>query len=361
MSALAATRGAMPSSPASAAMISASDTAYPSKTLPLAGEQRRALADHPRHGGELLARLGVGLAHELALAEQEAPECREHGLAGLPIADRCEQLRFERPEPPVDEVLFRREVVETVCSETSARHANSATVTRSKPRSVNKRRAVSATCWRVCSFLRSRNLSWGPTSARSETSRGSLRPTSSPPRSRRRCGASSGTGTAASCSADRVRRRVGAVRRRATPLVAMRGVQGVAAGGLMTLAMAAVRRPRGAARARPLPGLHRRDVRGRDDRGAARRHDRRARELALGLPRQPHWAWSRLARLRRGCRHRPPSGPSMVWTPRRVLLAAATAAFMLTCIWAAIAMPGMSRRSSGSPRRPPRSRSRCSC
>ena len=46
-----------------------------------------------------------------------------------------------------------------------------------------------------------------------------------------------------------------------TLLVVLRFVQGAAAGGLMTLAMAARRRPRRAARARPLPGLHRRHLR----------------------------------------------------------------------------------------------------
>ena len=49
-----------------------------------------------------------------------------------------------------------------------------------------------------------------------------------------------------------------------TQLIVLRLVQGAAAGGLMTLAMAVGRRPRRAARARPLPGLHRGDVRGRD-------------------------------------------------------------------------------------------------
>ena len=73
-----------------------------------------------------------------------------------------------------------------------------------------------------------------------------------------------------------------------TQLVVVRAVQGVAAGGLMTLAMASVGDLVVAARARPLPGLHRRDVRRRDRaRPARRRPARRARRLALGVLRQP--------------------------------------------------------------------------
>ena len=106
--------------------------------------------------------------------------------------------------------------------------------------------------WRCCrrSWIRRswppRCPSSPPISAASPTSRGSSPPTSSPPRRPRRCGASSATATAASCCS-RSRSLVfvahlGAVRRGAGHHAAHRPARrpGRAAGGLMTLAMAAV-------------------------------------------------------------------------------------------------------------------------
>ena len=82
--------------------------------------------------------------------------------------------------------------------------------------------------------------------AASATSRGSSPPTWSPPPPRRRCGASSATATGASCCS-RSRwpcssppPRCAARRRTSRQLIVLRVVQGVAAGGLMTLAMAGV-------------------------------------------------------------------------------------------------------------------------
>ena len=122
-----------------------------------------------------------------------------------------------------------------------------------------------------------------------------------------------------------------------TQLIVLRVVQGAAAGGLMTLAMAAVGDLVAPARARPLPGLHRGDLRGRDDRRPAdRRRPRRARELALGLPRQP------AARRRRARRPAPaPAGARGRGRPTRPLDVLGRRAAgrrdhapcMLTCIW----------------------------
>ena len=85
-----------------------------------------------------------------------------------------------------------------------------------------------------------------PTSAASATSRGSSPPTSSRRRRRPRCGASSATATAASALLRSRWRRSWPPRplcgaaQDLTQLIVARGVQGLAAGGLMTLAMAAV-------------------------------------------------------------------------------------------------------------------------
>ena len=96
------------------------------------------------------------------------------------------------------------------------------------------------------------------------------------------------------------------------------------------------RRPRRAARARALPGLHRRHLRRRDDRrSAARRRARRARELALGLLRQP------ADRRRRAGRAAPaPAGAGGRAAPNARSTSAAPrcsrarrAPCMLACIW----------------------------
>ena len=120
-----------------------------------------------------------------------------------------------------------------------------------------------------------------------------------------------------------------------TQLIVLRALQGAAAGGLMTLAMAVGRRPGRSTRARPLSGLHRGDVRGRHHRGpAGRRPAGRARELALGVPREPSGRRGR-ARRARGAATRPrgrSARPSLD-AAGAALLAGATTAFMLTCIW----------------------------
>ena len=83
-------------------------------------------------------------------------------------------------------------------------------------------------------------------------------------------------------------RRCAGSRRTSHSSSSLRAVQGVAAGGLMTLAMAAVGDLVVAARARPLPGLHRRDVRRRDrGRPAVGGLLVQHAELALGVLRQP--------------------------------------------------------------------------
>ena len=118
-------------------------------------------------------------------------------------------------------------------------------------------------------------------------------------------------------------------------LALLRAVQGAAAGGLMTLAMAAVGdlvapRERGA-----LPGVHRRHLRRRDDRrSAAGRRPRAARRLAVGVLREPAGR-----RAGPGRAHPAPAGAGAgragdpLDAGGAALLAGATAAFMLVCIW----------------------------
>jgi hypothetical protein len=74
--------------------------------------ERRALDDRARQRREPLARLRVRAAEQAALGEQEAPERRQRGLARRAVADGLQQLVLEGAEPPVDEVLLTREVVE---------------------------------------------------------------------------------------------------------------------------------------------------------------------------------------------------------------------------------------------------------
>ena len=97
------------------------------------------------------------------------------------------------------------------------------------------------------------------------------------------------------------------------------------------------RRPRLAARARPLPGLHRRDVRDRHGRRPADRRPAR-RPRAAGAGSSTSTSRSALAALA-GLRARLPAAPTdrrrarrSTWR-RRLLLAGATSALMLACIW----------------------------
>ena len=139
--------------------------------------------------------------------------------------------------------------------------------------------------------------------------------------------------------AGRLRRRVGAVRRRAGHHPAdrrSRMIQGVAAGGLMTLAMAAVGdlvAPRERGR---YQGYIAADVRGRDRRrAAAGRRAGRARELALGLLGQPaarRWSRWPACPAPAGAADRA-AATARSTSPAPALLAGATSALMLTCIW----------------------------
>ena len=174
------------------------------------------------------------------------------------------------------------------------------------------------------------------------TSRGSSPRTSSRRPRRRRCGASSATATAASgCCEIALAVFVAAsalcgVAQDLTQLVVVRGVQGVAAGGLMTLAMAAVGdlvspRERGRYQGYIAATFAVATV----ARPADRRPARRARELALGLLRQPA---ARRRRARRPARAAAAPAPASRPAPPldvagAALLAGATGALMLACVW----------------------------
>ncbi len=120
--------------------------------------------------------------------------------------------------------------------------------------------------------------------------------------------------------AERVRRVLGAVRRRAGHPAADRAAARPGRGRRRPDDAGDGRRGRSRldARARALPGLHRDDVRRRDDRrAAAGRPAGRPRELALGLLRQPAGRRPRARRARLAtARRRRPSARTARWTSR---------------------------------------------